>query len=365
MFRQKEMIKDLFHNPPRKTQYLISVAAVVSVTVIALALHNLMGYRVVAFMLLVTVSLLTLFLDIIPVILAAILSAILWDLLFIPPRFTFAIGTTEDRLLLLMYFIIALIHAVLTNKIKHVQKEVRIREEKSKAIKFYNTLLHSLSHELRTPITTIIGATDNLMNEDKLSEKDKAELLSEISIASLRLNQQVENLLSMSRLESGVFQVKKDWCDIKELIYSVIQRFEQNTAENKLSVFVPDNIPLFKLDYGLMEQVLHNLISNAIQHTPEGTDIVITADCHDEKLLLTISDSGKGFPDKEIDRVFDKFYRVQGSRPGGTGLGLSIVRGFVEAHHGTVTLSNLPLRGAMFTIEIPTEVSYINRLKNE
>jgi two-component system, OmpR family, sensor histidine kinase KdpD len=359
------MLKELFHNPPKKTQYLISVVAVFSVTALGLALHNLVGYRVVALMLLVTVSLLTLFLDIIPVIIAAVLSALLWDLLFIPPRFTFAIGTTEDRLLLLMYFVIALIHAVLTYKIKQVQKEVRTREEKSKAIKFYNTLLNSLSHELRTPITTIIGATDNLMNAEKLSEKDKTELLSEISIASLRLNQQVENLLSMSRLESGVFQIKKDWCDVKELVYSVIQRFEPAISSYKVSVFVPDNLPLFKLDYGLMEQVLHNLISNAIQHTSEGTNIVITVDCEDEKLLLTISDSGKGFPENEIDRVFDKFYRVQGSRPGGTGLGLSIVRGFVEAHHGKVTLTNLPLRGAMFTIEIPTEVSYINRLKNE
>jgi two-component system sensor histidine kinase KdpD len=359
------MIKDLFHNPPRKTQFLISVIAVFSIAALGLILHDLLGYQVVALMLLVTVSLLTLFLDIIPVILAAVLSALLWDLLFIPPRFTFAIGTTEDRLLLLMYFIIALIHAVLTYKIKQVQKEVLNREEKSKAIKFYNTLLNSLSHELRTPITTIIGATDNLMNAEKLSEKDKTELLSEISIASLRLNQQVENLLSMSRLESGVFQIKKDWCDVKELIYTVIHRFEPTIANYKVSVFVPDNLPLFKLDYGLMEQVLHNLVSNAIQHNLEGTDIVITADCQDEKLILTISDSGKGFPDNEIDRVFDKFYRVQGSRPGGTGLGLSIVRGFVEAHHGKVILTNLPLRGAMFSIEIPTEVSYINRLKNE
>ncbi len=359
------MIQELFHNPPRKTQYLISVVAVISVAALGLALHNLIGYRVVALMLLVTVSILTLFLDIIPVIIAAVLSALLWDLLFIPPRFTFAIGTTEDRLLLLMYFIIALIHAVLTYKIKQVQKEVRNREEKSKAIKFYNTLLNSLSHELRTPITTIIGATDNLMNAERLSEKDKSELLSEVSIASLRLNQQVENLLSMSRLESGVFQIKKDWCDVKELIYTVIQRFEPTIDNYKVSIFVPDSLPLFNLDYGLMEQVLHNLISNAIQHNAEGTDIVITADIQDEKLLLTISDSGKGFPENEIDRVFDKFYRVQGSRPGGTGLGLSIVRGFIEAHHGKVTLSNLPLRGAMFTIEIPTEVSYINRLKNE
>jgi two-component system sensor histidine kinase KdpD len=359
------MLNDLFYNPPKKTQYLISVLAVFSVVALGLALHNLIGYRVVAFLLLVTVSILALFLEIVPVIIAAVLSALLWDLLFIPPRFTFAIGTTEDRFLLLMYFIIALIHAVLTYKIKQVQKEVRLREEKSKAIKFYNTLLNSLSHELRTPITTIIGATDNLMNAEKLSEKDKTELLSEISIASLRLNQQVENLLSMSRLESGIFQIKKDWCDMGELVYTTLQRFEPAISNYKVSVFIPDNLPLFKLDYGLMEQVLHNLIGNALQHNAEGTDIVINVDCVDEKLLITISDSGKGFPEKEIHKVFDKFYRVQGSRPGGTGLGLSIVRGFVEAHQGTVTLSNLPLRGALFTIEIPAEVSYINRLKNE
>lgn len=359
------MLHDIFYNPPKKTQYLISIIAVLSVVAIGLALHNLIGYRVVAFLLLVTVSILALFLEIVPVIIAAVLSALLWDLLFIPPRFTFAIGTTEDRFLLLMYFIIALIHAVLTYKIKQVQKEVRLREEKSKAIKFYNTLLNSLSHELRTPITTIIGATDNLMNAEKLSEKDKTELLSEISIASLRLNQQVENLLSMSRLESGILQLKKDWCDVGELVYTTLNRFEPAISNYKVSVFIPENLPLFKLDYGLMEQVLHNLISNGLQHNAEGTDLVINVDCVDEKLLITISDSGKGFPEKEIHKVFDKFYRVQGSRSGGTGLGLSIVRGFVEAHHGTVTLANLPLRGALFTIEIPTEISYINRLKNE
>lgn len=339
--------------------------AVLLVAAFGLALHGLVGYRVVAFMLLVTVSFLAMFLDIVPVIIAAALSALLWDLLFIPPRFTFTIGTTEDRFLLLMYFIIALIHAVLTYKIREVQKEVQKREEKANAIKFYNTLLNSLSHELRTPITTIIGATDNLMNAHKISEKDKIELISEISIASMRLNQQVENLLSMSRLESGVFKIKKDWCDVRELVYTTLQRFEPTLSKFQITVTIPENLPLFKLDFGLMEQVLHNLISNAIQHTNEGTDIVIKADCVEEKLIIEISDSGKGFPEAEITSVFDKFYRVQGSRPGGTGLGLSIVRGFVEAHNGTVTLKNLPLRGALFVIEIPTEVSYINRLKNE
>jgi len=226
--------------------------------------------------------------------------------------------------------------------------------------------LNSLSHELRTPITTIIGAADNLQeNNGQLSEVDKKELLAEISIASFRLNQQVENLLSMSRLESGVFQIKKDWCDVRELIYSMIQRLESDLVRHKVSIFVPDNLPLFKLDFGLMEHVLRNLVSNAIQHTPPGTDIIIKTDCVDEKLLLSVSDTGKGFPETEIHKVFDKFYRIKGAHTGGTGLGLSIARGFVEAHQGTITLKNLPLSGAEFCIEIPTEVTYLNRLKNE
>jgi len=350
----------------KRNQYILSVALVCSVVGLGLALHNFIGYRVVAFMLLVTVSILAMFLDIIPILLAALLSALLWDLLFIPPRFTLTVGTTEDTLLLLMYFIIALIHAVLTFKIREMQKEIHKKEEKANEAKFYNALLNSLSHELRTPITTILGSTDNLLsNSDKLTEKDKTDLLAEISTASVRLNRQVENLLSMSRLESGAFKIKKDWCDIKELVYTSLKEFEPAISRFHLSVHIPDSIPLFKLDFGLMEQVLHNLISNAINHTPEGSGIIIQAECIDDKLVITVADNGKGFPEDEIDKVFNKFYRLQGSRPGGTGLGLSIAKGFVEAHGGTISLKNLPLSGALFTIEIPTEVSYLNALKNE
>lgn len=335
-------------------------------TALGLIVLGFAGHRVVAFMLLFSVSVLALFVDIRPVIVSAVLSAVIWDYLFIPPRYTFSVGDTEDQLLLLTYFLIAMIHAVLTYRIKEVQKEVRRKEVKANAAKFYNTLLNSLSHELRTPITTILGATDNLQsNKEKISEKDKDELLSEISTASMRLNQQVENLLSMSRIESGVFQVKKDWCDVKELVYTVLRRLEPAINNWRVTVFIPDHVPLFKLDFGLMEQILHNLINNILQHTEPGTDIIIKAECHDEKLVLSVGDTGKGFPEADLHKVFDKFYRVKGSGPGGTGLGLSIVKGFVEAHHGIIRLRNLPLSGAEFEIEIPTEVSYLNGLKNE
>ena len=337
-----------------------------SVSLIGLSLHNLIGYRVVAFMLLVTVSILAMFLDIVPVLIAALLSALIWDFFFIPPRFTLTVGTPEDQLLLLMYFIVAMINAVLTNKIRRMEKEVKAKEEKERSVKFYNTLFSSLSHEMRTPITTIIGCIDNLQaNSPRLSEKNKADLLSEMSVASMRLNQQVENLLNMSRLEAGVLRIKKDWCDINDLVHKTIQRLESNLKKYKVAVDISENLPLFKLDFGLMEQVVYNLINNVTQHTPENTLITIQAACIQNRLVMTIADNGFGFPEKEIDKVFDKFYRMKGSTPGGTGLGLSIVKGFVEAHNGTVKLENLPVRGSKFTIEILTEKSSVNRIKDE
>lgn len=360
------MKKQKHHKLTKQRQYLITLLAISSVAGVGLLLHDFMGYRVVAFMLLVTVSVLAMFLDIVPVLLAALLSALCWDFLFIPPRFTFTVGTTEDSLLLLMYFVIALIHAVLTFKIREMQSQVLKKEEKEMEARLYTTLFNSLSHELRTPITTILGSTDNLLsNSQKLTEENRKDLLNEIATASMRLNRQVENLLNMSRLESGSLKLKKDWCDVKELIYTTLQPFEGSLGQHKISVIVSDTTPLFKLDFGLMEQVLHNLISNAINHTPADTRIVIQAMNEEEKLIITLADSGKGFPEGEIDKVFNKFYRLQDTHTGGTGLGLSIAKGLVEAHGGTITLKNLPLSGALFTIEIPTEVSYLNNLKNE
>jgi two-component system sensor histidine kinase KdpD len=169
----------------------------------------------------------------------------------------------------------------------------------------------------------------------------------------------------MSRLESGILQIKKDWCDINELVYKTLQRLEANLQKYKVAIEIPEQLPLFKLDFGLMEQVIYNLLINVTQHTPEDTLITIQANCLRDRLVLTIADNGSGFPGGDIDRVFDKFYRLKGAATGGTGLGLSIVKGFVEAHHGSVRLENLPVRGSKFTIEILTEKSYPTRLKNE
>lgn len=351
-------------NYPLRSQFLVSVALICLVSIACFTASSLIGYRVVALVLLMTVSLLAMLFEIWPVLAGAVLSAVIWNYLFIPPLYTFRIDNTEDVLMFLFFFLIALVNAVLTSKIKEAESKARDKEEKETTIKLYNTLLNSLSHELRTPISTIIGAIDTLKeNKLKLTSSDQVELLSQIDTASMRLNRQVENLLSMSRLESGILKPKFDWCDISELIHSVSQKITH--GNHQINIAIEEGLPLFKLDAGLMEQALFNLIQNAVQYTPDGSLIKIEASYKSNSCIIQVSDNGFGFPENKVALAFDKFYRLPNTKTGGSGLGLSIVKGFVEAHHGQVILENLASGGAKFTITLPAETSFITNLKNE
>lgn len=344
----------------RSKQFIISLLLVVSVSLLCYGLSAFIGYRVVALILLVTVSLIAISFDILPVLVSAALSALIWNFFFIPPRFTFHVKASDDVVLFVMYFVIAMVNAVLTYKIKQLEKLARKREEKANTVKLYNTLLNSLSHELRTPIATIIAATDNLQTSNgSLTPQDRQDLIREISKASFRLNQQVENLLNMSRLESGFIKPKADWCDINEVVYEVLQRIEENNITQKVSININPNIPLYKLDKGMLDQVLYNLLFNATQYTEGDCTIWITALGQVNVLEIVIEDNGSGFPEAEIEQVFDKFYRLHNAKVGGTGLGLSIVKGFTEAMGGTVKLKNVSTGGARFTLVIPAPSSPI------
>jgi two-component system sensor histidine kinase KdpD len=319
----------------------------------------------VALLLLMTVSFIAMLFEMWPVIMAAFVSAFIWNFFFIPPLFTFHIDEVEDVLFFSLYFFIAFINTVLTFKIRETEKRVRDKEEKENILKLYNTLFNSLSHELRTPISTIIGALDTLSeNKATLSAENQTELLSVIDKASIRLNREVDNLLNMSRLESGMLKLKTDCCDVSDLIHSVIQKLYP--WENKTIEFTPDeNLPFFFLDAGITEQIVYNLLHNAIHHTPVNTTISVELSHRSDSCVITISDNGQGFPENEIPLVFDKFYRLPENKTGGSGLGLSIVKGFVEAHKGKVTLINKTTGGAEFTVEIPARATYINVLNNE
>lgn len=335
------------------------------ISLVCFAFKEIIGYKVIAFILLVTVSFVAMFYRIVPTLLAAVLSALIWNFFFIKPYFTFHIGNTEDQFMFFMYFVIALINAVLTFKIRQIERIANEKESKLKSIKLYNTLLDSLSHELKTPIATIIGSTDALQSNAIMTDNQKEKLLEEISIATLRLNNQVENLLNMSRLESGVIVPRMDWVDVNEIVYEVIRSLQIKSYSQKIEVNATEIFPLFKLDYGLMEHVIYNLLNNAIIYTPQNSNITIDLSQNEDTLQIVILDEGNGFPEDEISFVFEKFYRLKNSRPGGSGIGLSIVKGFVEAQNGTITLENRVEGGAKFVIQIKTEVSKFNPIENE
>lgn len=494
----------------RIKHYVLSFVFIGVTTLICTPLANTESYHVVSFILLFIVSILATFMGIGPVLMAATLSALVWNFFFIPPHYTFHIDKAEDLLMFGMFFTIALLNGVLTTKVRRQERLARDREERTNALfqltrelskasgidevlavaiegiknhfradpffilqdgnnilyssgrlqkhkklseneynaaewaftnsqkagkftgnlssveytffplpgtrlspgvlavqldqlfsgdqkafwdtfltqisnalereflgelaqkarflvesdRLYKTLFNSISHELRIPVATIMGASDSLMNSLH-SENVQSALFNEIFTASLRLNRLIENLLNMSRLESGQLSVRLDWYDMNDLVNKVAQDLNDELKPFSLAVSIPDDMPLVKIDFGLMEQVLYNLIFNSTQYAPVASVIQLSTRCENAELVIEIKDSGPGFPDALIGNVFKKFFRVDGSKTGGLGLGLSIVKGFAEAHKGTVAVENREGGGSEFTIRIPTENPDINNLQLE
>ena len=498
-------------NLPFKTkfyQYVLVILIIGLTTLICSPLSNPQSYHIVSFILLFVVAMLAVFMGIGPVLLASTISAISWNYIFIPPFHTFHITRTEDRLMFVSFFIIALLNGILTNRIRRQERLVRDREAQTNALfqlteelskasgiemvlavarndfrkhfnadswfilqdgnnrldfsphphdekdlpvierhivehvftnseragkytdlfseagltyhpltgtrlnpgviafridesayrnrivfrdtwftqisnalereflgelavkarildesdKLYNTLFNLISHEFRIPIATIMGASDTLLISNT-TEKNREELYNEIFKASARLNHLIENLLNMSRLESGKISLRSDWCDVNDLINKVSQNLKQELEQFNFIAVIPEDMPLVKIDFGLMEHVLYNLLLNSCQYSSGSGEIRLEVAYENGSFILTVSDTGPGFPPEALPNVFDKFFRVDGTKSGGLGLGLSIVKGLVESHNGTVSVENGLNGGAIFTVAIPSDIPDMEDLK--
>ncbi len=482
-------------------QYLIAAAVTIATAMALYPLRDMLGYQSISLFLLLTVVLLPLALDAGPVLLAAALSAVLWNYFFIPPTFTFAIGLLQDVLMLGLYFCVAAVTGVLTARIRAREKAVRLRERHATALfsltkelsvarsqdevaraavesirhtfgaetvvllsqadgdifteahpassfavdqkefgvaawvywnerkagrftdtlpssgatyhplsgpryplgvigvhiptkepftfdqdalfqaflgqiasafereqlhdltrktlvvaeseRLYRTLFDTLSHEFRTPVAAIMGAADQLDQRAVLGGPRLAEIVEEIREGADRLNTLVQNLLDMTRLESGLLKIRTSWCDVSDLVGTTVRKLDEVLRHFDIHIAVSGSLPLIQADQGLLEQALVNIIRNAVVHAEGATAITIEAHAEGSDCLLTVSDNGKGIPPVEVDRVFQKFFRGKDTRAGGTGLGLSIVQGIVLAHGGTVTCANRADGGAQFTLRLP------------
>ena len=203
-------------------------------------------------------------------------------------------------------------------------------------------LLNSISHDLRTPLVSITGALDTLRDDvHTLADKARKELLDTAWGEAERLNRFVGNLLDMTRLEAGALKLKKESCDIQDLVGCALAALDKRLGTRKVDVRLPSDLPPVKMDLALMTQVLVNLLDNSLKYSPSDTGIEIAARVDDGKLTMEVSDCGPGVPESDLKRVFDKFYRIPVPEGAGvTGLGLAICKGIVEAHGGSIRAEN-------------------------
>jgi two-component system, OmpR family, sensor histidine kinase KdpD len=217
-------------------------------------------------------------------------------------------------------------------------------------------LLNAVSHDLRTPLASIIASAGSLLQEDVVWTKDEQrDFAQAIEEEAQRLNRIVGNLLDLSRLEGGSLRPEKAWYDLGALVDDVVGRLRPLTARHRVTVVVPDDLPPIPLDYVEIDQVLTNLIENAVKYTPPGSEIEVTVRRTPDDVRVTVADHGPGIPEAALPRLFESFYRVDtdGARPQGQGVGLAVAKGLVEAHGGHIWAANRAGGGAAFTFALP------------
>lgn len=237
----------------------------------------------------------------------------------------------------------------LVEDIDHVKRVVETDRLRS-------ALLTSISHDLKTPLSSVLGAASALQDlSTRLSDAEKSDLLATIIDRSERLNRFIANLLDMTKLESGAIVPNSAPHDLGEVVDTALRRASKILTQHRVELQQAD-LPMLELDAVLFEQALFNLLDNAAKYAPTGSLIQIQSWREANFVCLQILDEGAGIPPDELESIFDKFYRAQKGdhvRPG-TGLGLAIARGFVEAMHGTISAANRSDRtGAILTIRLP------------
>jgi two-component system, OmpR family, sensor histidine kinase KdpD len=233
--------------------------------------------------------------------------------------------------------------------------------------KLRTALMSSVSHDLRTPLTTILGSASTLRQDrTKLDDGAKDELLLAIVDETKRLDQYVTNLLNMSRLEAGELKPRREWLDPAEVLESAAARVAHRAKGVAIDTRIGPHVPLLRADFMLLETVLVNLLDNALKHGEGAEHVWAALKAEGDAIVFEVVDDGVGIPPDFLDRLFDRFFRVQrsDSKPAGSGLGLSICKGFIEAMGGKIEVKS-PVtqgRGAAFVVTFPLEAQPANEL---
>ena len=234
-------------------------------------------------------------------------------------------------------------------------EQARTAQVEIEAERLRNSLLSSISHDLRTPLNTIVGSASTLVEEDQaLQAEDKLELCRAIYDEGLRMASLVNNILDMAKLDAGAVELNKQDTPLEEIIDTVLTRLQKRLTGRQVTVKLPPGMPMLYADALMIEQVLINLLENVLRYTPEQSPIDISAKTSETTIDIAITDQGPGIPVGLEDKLFEKFYRVHHeAAQSGVGLGLSICKAIVMAHGGSIHAQNRPEGGAVFSFSFP------------
>ena len=300
---------------------------------------------------------------------AAFLAIAAFDVFFVPPRYTLAVA---DPQYLFTFAVMGLfgviissltaalssdVHATRQFAIEHARARAEAEEARLQAEteRLRSALLSSVSHDLRTPLTGIVGAASALVDGvDALSPQVRRELAQGIVEEADRMTRLVTNLLQATRLDAGEPGLARVWFPIEEAVSPALARLGAAASEHPIALNMPPDLPLVWADPVLLAQVFTNLLENAAKHTPPGTPIAVSVSHDGAALRVEVADEGAGLPAGDEERVFEKFYRSPGGAvTQGTGLGLAIARGVIEAHGGSIQALNRAEGGASFRFSLP------------
>jgi two-component system sensor histidine kinase KdpD len=289
-------------------------------------------------------------------IVAAVLGVLAFDFTFVPPYYRLDVHDQQYLLTFAVMLLTAMTISTLTHRDRARAREARVAWELAESEFLRNTLLSGVSHDLRTPLSAITGSASTLIEMgEHVPPHTRAEMLDTIYGEAERMERLINNLLDMTRLESGGLVLKKQWQPIQEVVGSALHHLERRLRGRTVKADLPADLPLVQIDDVAIEQVLVNLIDNALEYTPADVPIDICARAEDGQIVVDVADRGPGLPAGTEQRVFEKFFRVHGATRSrrGIGLGLAICRGIVQLHGGTITAGNRAGGGAVFRFTVP------------
>jgi two-component system sensor histidine kinase KdpD len=297
-----------------------------------------------------------------PSLFAAALSTLCFDFFFIPPAFSFAPTDAKSLVTLVVMVIVAAVISGLTEHARRQHKAAQARDLQIETERLRSTLLSAVSHDLRSPLATIFGAGTELLEDGaELAPAERDGLIRAIVEEAAHLDQLVTNLLDVTRLEGGPVRIRKRPEPLDEVVEAALSRLRGRLGDRPVHSRVPEEIPMVPIDAVLIQQVLVNLLENALRYTSEGSPLEIEATCNADQVIVEVRDRGPGIREEEAELIFERFYRgqIQTPRDGGAGLGLTICRAIMRAHGGSIALINRAEGGAIARLTLPLLASAV------